>query len=158
METEIPQKLRAQVLFEAGHRTPKSLERRGGIPERTARRYIAEFNEGGDWTRKEYTPRLKRKQSPRIIKKVIVKAVQRTKAYSSRGIGHDVGASHTHVQTILKNAGLSYKKVNKRVLINADTKAARLAYAEEMLERESDWGYVSFTDECSVWLSKSQPS
>ena len=37
----INQKLRALVLWEAGHQTPESMLRRGKIPKRSAERYIA---------------------------------------------------------------------------------------------------------------------
>jgi len=63
----ICQKLRAWVLWEAGHRTAKSLLRRGKIPIRSGERYVAEFRNGGNWKRKAYPQRIKPKRSPRVI-------------------------------------------------------------------------------------------
>ena len=46
---EIPQKRVAKVLWDAGFRSPRSMKRRGNIPERSAERYIQCFKQGGDF-------------------------------------------------------------------------------------------------------------
>jgi hypothetical protein len=33
----------------------------------------------------------------------------------------------------------------------------RLEFAEEMLKKESDWGFMFISDEMSIWLNKSKP-
>ena len=43
MTKKMSQKLVAWVLWNAGHRSPAPMKRRGSIPERTARSYIADF-------------------------------------------------------------------------------------------------------------------
>src|SRR4051794_12886713 len=117
MQAQIPQKLRAKVLWDAGYRAPKSMYRRGRIPERSAQRYIADFQEGNDWTRKEYTPRTKRNQSPKLVKKIIRKAQKRAPIYSTRQIAAHVGVSHTHVQNVLRDNGFTYSKITKHMVV-----------------------------------------
>ena len=70
---EITQKMRAFVLWEAGHRNPKSMLRRGKIPIRSAERYISEFRDGENWERKPYSKRTKPQQTRRIIRKFLQK-------------------------------------------------------------------------------------
>jgi hypothetical protein len=52
MTKEIPQKVRAKVLFDAGYRTPRLLTKLGKIPERSAERYVSQFRKGQDHERK----------------------------------------------------------------------------------------------------------
>lgn len=157
MNEKISQKVRAKVLWDAGHRTPASMKRRGNIPERSAKRYIADFKEGGSHERKAYTPRKKEKKNSRLVEKMIKKAKERGKVYSSRDIAALVNTSHTHVCTVLKENGLRYTGFRKKIKLSEDAKEVRVEFAEEMRERESDWDEMFITDECSFWISKCKP-
>ena len=53
MVREISGAVRAQVLWDAGHRTPKSMKRRGNIPVRSAERYIQKLKRGESLERKK---------------------------------------------------------------------------------------------------------
>ena len=77
MTKKIPQKTVAKVLWDCGIRRPASIERMSGIAERTARRYIKDFNEGGDQERKAYKPRRKPNQTPEKVRKMVSKARDR---------------------------------------------------------------------------------
>ena len=59
MVKAIPKKVRAKVLWDAGHKTPKLMLRRGNIPIRSAQRYIADFKIDGSQQKKEYKKRAK---------------------------------------------------------------------------------------------------
>ena len=58
MVREIPQKTVAKVLWDIGFRSPGTMKRRASIPQRSAERYIKEFREGGEHTRKKYNLKL----------------------------------------------------------------------------------------------------
>ena len=150
---EITQKMRAKVLWDAGFRSASSMLRYGGIPQRSAERYIHEFSNGGDYQRKPYSPRNKPKKSLPIIRKVIKKARNRKKIYSLRQIGAHAGISHEHARKILKERQFKYSRYKKRVLIDDETREERLNYARNMLETESDLGHIIYSDECSFWLN-----
>ena len=157
MVREISASVRAEVLWDAGHRTPKSLMRRGNIPLRTAERYISKLRKGESLECKQYTRRAKPSKTPQLVRKVIKKANNRRHAWTSREIGSKTRTSHTQVQRILNDNGYKYKKYKKRVRVNADTRKDRVEFAEEMQDKESDWGFIFFTDECSFWLNRSKP-
>lgn len=154
MTDNIPQKLRAKVLWDAGHRTPGSLKRRGGIPESSAKRYIAAFKAGESHERKPYTPRKKEKKDSRLVQKIIKRAERRDKIYTSREIGTFAGVSHMQVCRILREDGLTYSNNRKKVKLTQDVKDTRIEFAEMMQDRERDWDKMFITDECSFWLSK----
>jgi hypothetical protein len=67
MVREISASVRAEVLWDAGHRTPKSLMRRGNIPLRTAERYISKLRKGESLERKQYTRRAKPSKTPQLV-------------------------------------------------------------------------------------------
>jgi len=108
MVKEIPQTLRAQVLWEAGHRTQKSMKRRGGIPERSAERYIAKLRRGESLERESYSTRTKHAQTPQIIRKVIRKVSDTKKGHSLKQLAVYAGVSKETVRSILKNNGFKY--------------------------------------------------
>ena len=93
MAKEFPQKLRAWILWEAGHRTPKSMRRRGSISERTAEKYIADFRRGGTWERNPYPQRYKPKQAPKVVNKVTKKAKGQKRINSLASIAKFAGVS-----------------------------------------------------------------
>ena len=62
MVNGISNNVRAQVLWDAGHRTPKSMERRGNMPERSVERYIKELREGRSLEKKNI------KQEQKLLK------------------------------------------------------------------------------------------
>lgn len=153
------QKLRAWILWEAGHRTPKSLFRRGKIPIRSGERYIAEFKADGNWERKLYRQRIKPKQNATIVRKVITKARNRKKIYSLKKIGRSAGVSPKTAQRILRLKGFSYSTYKKKIYLNERRRIKRIEFAESMLEEDdSIWNKLLFTDECSIWLNRSRPS
>ena len=61
MVREISGPVRAQVLWDAGHMTPKSMMRRGNIPERSAERYIQKLKRGEKKTKKQKNKNFLRK-------------------------------------------------------------------------------------------------
>ena len=76
MQIEIPKKERAKSLYDAGQRTPIAISRGAGVSDRTARRYIKEFKEGGSHERKPY-PRKMIKRTSKLERKVLKKARDR---------------------------------------------------------------------------------
>ena len=158
MVKEIPQKVRAKVLWDAGFRTPASMKKRGKIPERSAARYISLFKEEATWERSPYPQRAKPSRRPEIVRKVIAKVRNPRKAESLRSIGKACNVSHMTVKNILRDQNFTYKRTQKRVKVDEETKENRIAFAREMEANESDWGFTIFTDECSFWLNKCQPS
>ena len=42
--------------------------------------------------------------------------------------------------------------------LNVERMSKILKFAEEMIERPSDWFHTCFTDECSFWLNKCRPN
>jgi hypothetical protein len=155
---DIPQRVRAKVLWDGGHRTAKALETRGKIPQRTGRLYISEFNRGEDHNRRPYSKRNNPKQTPKIVAKVLKKARDRDKIYSLRDIGTSTGVCAETARKILKNNEFKYCRTKKRMLVNQETRVERLRFANNMLQRESDLGFLVFSDECSFWLRKSVPN
>lgn len=158
MEIEVPQKTLAKILWNAGHRTTSSLGKRGKIPERTARRYIAEFKAGGTDKRKPYAPRKKTVSTTKLVGKVIRKAKDRAHIWSSRSIGVSENVSHTLVNSILHDHGLRFSSYKRKVKLNPERKAKRLRFANQMKNKDEDWKSTFFSDECSVWLSKCKPN
>ena len=158
MTRTIPQRTVAKVLYDCGISRPASIQRMSGIPERTARLYIKDFNEGKDHERKKYKTRTKPAQTPENVRKVIAKARNRKKIRSLKDIGRETGVSSETARRILKKKSFRYSGYKKRLVIPEESKKARLALAEKMITRESDWGYVVFTDECSFWLNRSKPN
>ena len=126
------------------------MRRRGNIPERSAERYIQCFKQGWDHNRKKCSPKKRRK--------TIDKAKNRRKIHSTREIGREVDVSHTQVRRILKDAGFKYGHYKKKIIISEDTRVSRLNLASRMTDKESDWAFTVFTDECSFWLTKSKPN
>src|SRR5688572_18913322 len=114
MVNKIPQKLRAFVLWESGHKTVSALKRFGKIPERTGARYIAEFNHGGTWERNDYPKREKLIESPELMRKVIKKMANPKKPQTSRTVGSSVNLSHTSVQKILHNNDYVYSSSTQK--------------------------------------------
>ena len=108
MTKKIPQKTVAKVLWDCGFQRPGSIERLSGIPERTARRYIKQFNDGGDHERNAYKPRKKPSQTPEKVRKVISKARNRKQIHSLKDIGQKAGMSKESARRILKNEGFKY--------------------------------------------------
>lgn len=151
--SEITQKMRAKVLWDAGFRSPSSMYRYGKIPQRSAERYIREFSMGGDHNRKAYSPRNKPKKTKGIVKKVVKKASKRDKIYTLRQIGRHAGVSHEQARKILRERQFRYSRYKKRVVINDKTRHQRLEFAQNMLNNESDFGYIIYSDECSFWLN-----
>jgi hypothetical protein len=158
MVQKIPQKLRAKILYEAGHKTPASLKRRGKIPIRSGSRYISEFNKGGSWERKPYKPRGNIKERSKLTKKIVRKARDRKKIWSSREIASSIGTSDTFVRNVLHESGFTHSGYKKKIYLTKERKDKRLSFAQEMLSKELDWGFTIFTDECSFWLSKCKPN
>jgi hypothetical protein len=158
MEIELTQKEKARILFDAGHCTTKALSSRGNIPERSARRYVALFSEGQSSNRKNYAPREKSKYTSKIERKVIRKAQERTKVLSLREIGAFCGISHELTRQILRDNDFLYCSYQKNRALTEDDYRIRLDFAHRMLERESDWGFVVFTDETTFWLNKCVPN
>ncbi|KAL4500720.1 hypothetical protein ABPG72_019954 [Tetrahymena utriculariae] len=78
---KISNQVKAEVLYQAGHRTPGSMKRRGNIPIRSAQRYISKLSKGQSLDRKPYKNRKKPKQNPTIVKKVIAKAKKKRDTY-----------------------------------------------------------------------------
>jgi len=156
--TEISQKVRAWILWEAGHRTAKSMFRRGKILIRKAERYIADFRKGLDWKRKSYPPRIKRKQTKTIFQKVERKAQNRRRAQSLRSIATSNQISPTTAGKILKSKGFLYSSINKRLKITDSKKKKRVEWVRLMFEDNSVWERIFITDKCSFWLGRSKPN
>ena len=157
MAKGISQKQKAWILWEARHRTWGALKRKGNIPERTARRYIADFKAGGSWERNIYSPRTKKKTAPKIARKVIQKSKCRIKIHSSRDIGASLGISHSTVQRILKFKGISFKSYCKRLPLTEERRKNRVKFARFMQKRKREWTSTIITDEASFWLNKARP-
>lgn len=158
MTGKIPQKIRAQVLWEAGHRTAKSMKRRGGIPVRSAERYIKDLKEGKSLERKPTPSRSNPRNRSNLAKKVIRK-VKAKEAQSLRDLANATGVSHTHIKSVLNENGYYVCSTNKnKVRIPEKARQKRRRFAEDMQDRESDWPFVIFSDECSFWLNKSKPN
>ena len=64
MEIEIPKKIRAKVIYDAGKTTPAAIARGACVSKRTAYRYISAFKKGEGCERSKYP---KRKKFPKII-------------------------------------------------------------------------------------------
>ena len=139
MTKKIPQKTVAKILWDYGIHRPASIERLSGIAERTVRRFIKEFNEGGDQERKAYKPRRKPSQTPEKVRKVVSKARDRKQIHSLKDISRKTGVNRETVRSILKDKGFKYSTYKKKLFINEETKQSRLALARRMVNRESDW-------------------
>lgn len=88
-------------MWEAGHRTAKSMLRRGGIPLRSAERYISLLKNGDSLERKVNKSRKKFVETPHIVKKVIRKVENKKVVPSLRKIALSTGISHTSTKSIL---------------------------------------------------------
>lgn len=153
----ISQKHKAWILWEAGITSPKTLSRKGKIPERTARSYVNDFKAGKTWERKPYSPRQKTKVCPKVIRQIFNKALCRTRIYSAREIAAAVGISHSTVIKILNSKGMSYKSRNKKLFISTDNRKKRVDFAKDMQQRADEWKSTIITDEASFLLNKSRP-
>jgi DNA invertase Pin-like site-specific DNA recombinase len=105
MVTSISKAARAQVLWDAGHKTVAALMSRANIARRTAERYLKKLKAGESLDRKRYKTRKKVAQTPGIIRKVISKVRDSKRAYSIRMIATASGTSYGTVRTILKKHG-----------------------------------------------------
>lgn len=157
MEIEIPPKTRAKALYDAGSRTANALMRGANISQATAYRYLAEFKEGGTHERKPYKQRAKPKQTSKIQKKVLQKAKERNRIWSTRAIGSYAGVSHTQARIIMVNHGFKYQRYKRQLKLTEENMKLRLKFARERLRKWSDWGYMFFSDECSFWRVNTKP-
>ena len=107
MAKEIPQRTVAKVLWDVGFHRPASIKRLSGIPERSVRRYIKEFNEGKDHERKNTN---REERQVKLLKRSgkISKASDRKKINSTRDISRQTGVNKETVRTILKDGGFKY--------------------------------------------------
>lgn len=157
MTKGVSQKQKAWILYQAGNTTSAALQRAGKIPERSAQRYISEFNSGGSWERKAYPERAKTKTVPKVARKVIQKSRWRTRIYSSRDIGASLGISHSTVQRILRYQGISYKSYSRRLPLTKERREKRVQFARRMQKQKQKWASTIITDEASFWLNKARP-
>jgi len=157
MEIEIPLKLKAKAIFDSGQTKATAIARGAGVSERTAFRYLAEFKEEEPEISKNSQVRRKKKRTSKLEAKVIAKARDRKKIWSTRAIGASVGLSHTTVRTIIVEKGFKFQKYNKELRLDADNIKERLNFAKEMKGRDLEWGFTIFTDECSFWQSNTKP-
>jgi len=158
MEFEIPKKIRAKAIYDAGKTTPAAIARGACVSKRTAYRYISDFKKGKSCERKKYPKRKNYKITSKLQQKVIKKAQDRRHIWSTRAIGSSIGISHTTTRQVLIEKGIKYQHYNKQLKLTEENKEERLAFAREMKKRESDWGFVMFTDECSFWTENMKPS
>lgn len=107
--------------------------------------------------RRKYSPRKQKRKSPRIIKKVISKALDRDHIWSLRAIGITAKISHCTAHRILKDAGIKYSTCNNKIKLTLLRKLKRVEFARKMRKRSADWTRTFITDECSFWLNKSRP-
>lgn len=158
MEIEINPKIRAKALYDANQRTPTSIMRGAQVSRRTAFRYLAEFKKEDPHERPEIQVRKKKKRTSKLEKKVIRKAQERKRIWSTREIGSSVGVSHTTVQLILRENKIKYQRYNRQLKLTKENVDKRLQFARNMKRRECDWGFVMFTDECSFWKENTKPN
>ena len=67
------------------------------------------------------------------------------------GIRADAACHTTTIQRYLKRIGYRSRKLRKIPMLTQTHKDRRLLWATE--NRERDWGWVVFSDECSFWLN-----
>ena len=156
MVKAISDALRVQVLWESGIKKPTNIAKRTRIPLRTCYRYASRLLNGENLERKSYSKRDK-KIVPKVVRKVIAKAKNQKRPFSCRDLAASVNISHSSIRRILISRGFLFKKSHKKVFLKPEDMQRRLAFANQMKSRESDWGYVIFTDESSFWLNKSKP-
>ena len=94
MEIELSKKERAKAIYDTGQRTANAMIRGAQVSERTAYRYLAEFKTGGGVERKKYKTRANTKRTSKLVKKVMRKAKDRRRIWSTRAIGSSCGISH----------------------------------------------------------------
>ena len=157
MEIEISSKTKAKVLFDSGKTSAKQIAKQVKVSDRTAYRYLAEFKEGGTDKRKKYKKRNCPKRTSKLQKKVIQKAKDRQKIWSTREIGNACGISHTLARNVMIEKGLKYQSYSKQIKLTDQIKRERLEFARKMKAKESDWGFIIFTDECSFSQQDSKP-
>ena len=72
-----------------------------------------------------------------------------------RAIGTYAGISHTQARIILVNYGFKYQKYKRQLKLNEENMKSRLKFVKK--RKNSDWGFVFFSDECSFWHVNTKP-
>ena len=122
MAREIYQAVRAEVLWDAGHRTPKSMKRRGNIPERSAERYIAKLRRGESLERKKRKKQKPSEKKTKTVRKVINKLSRKGKSHSIRELAtsslkHQVSQDMpTSIKSLKKSIRTHWKKITPEFL------------------------------------------
>ncbi|KAL4496952.1 hypothetical protein ABPG72_002108 [Tetrahymena utriculariae] len=157
MKQTISNKIKAVVLWEAGHKTPKSMKRRGNISIRSAARYISDIKKGIDILKQEKKENKKKQISPELKTKIIRKANSKLKVHSLNTISASVGVSKSTVYKVLVERGYKYASLQQKIKTCKTIREKRINFAKKMMKKAKDWQITCFTDECTFWLNKSHP-
>jgi len=89
---------------------------------------------------------------------VIRKARDRRLIWSTRAIGSSAGISHTTARQIMIEKGIKFRSYNKQLKLTEENMKERFKFSQVMKKRESDWGFIVFSDECSFWQENTKPN
>lgn len=137
---------RVVALVEAGGFSATEAGRQYGVPKSTATRWIRQWRESGETSRKVGTG-LWRVSTNAEDNRLLAEARARP-FLNSLQLQRSAffPGSRCTVLNRLKDAGLTSRRAAKKQKLTDEQRIYRLAYAEENLNRE--WGNVIFSDEC----------
>ena len=144
-----------QLLWETGTRNIITIQNKTGTARATLFRWIAKLKKGESLDRKLYPNR--EKKITRLVHTKVIRKMKNKRQPSLRRIASSVNISHESVRSILKHKQYQFRKKQKKIRLNSERRLARLRFAEEMLDRESDWSFCFFSDEASIWLERAIP-
>jgi len=157
MQARISPKARAKALYDSGRTSVSQISRGASVSERTAYRYLAAFKKGETHERKNYPQRKNSKKTQDVVNEILRLARDRRRIWSSMAIASKVNLSHTAVVDVLRDHQIYYQSYNRQLKLTPDTMKERKKFANQMKLRESDWGFVIFTDECSFFQKDTKP-
>ena len=70
-----------------------------------------------------------------------------------RQLGRKFKISHESTRIILRKHHFKYIKRKRKIFLTQEQKENRILFAHQMLNRESDWGFMWFSDESSFGLT-----
>ena len=139
-------KERVVALVEAGNLSASEAGRRYGIPKSTATRWIKQYRDFGDVSRRVGTGSWRvstREQDENVVLQARLTPFKNSEQL--RRDAHFPGSSKT-VRRRLNEAGLKSRRAAKKQQLSDEHKLYRLAFAMDKIH--FDWSDVIFSDEC----------
>jgi len=144
-----------QLLWETGTRNVNTLQNKSGTSRVTLFRWLSKLKRGESLDRKPYSQRVKKISN--TVRSKVIRKMKNKKQPSLRKVGRSLNLSHESVRSILKYGHYQFKKKQKKIKLNSERRLERLRFAEDMIDREDDWGFCFFSDEASIWLDRTVP-